>query len=114
MWFVIFAEEHSLEQEVYENTLTKCIKEKENLNAPKCKKVYVTKRGQTNCELKHKGGEKPFECDMNGCDICFYNMRCKKKHEKQQHGDHVEEKNKLCEFEDKGCSYRTHTNDNLL
>ena len=50
------------------------------------------KRGQTNCELKHKGSEKPFECDVDGCDIRFYNMRSKKKHEKQQHGDHVEEK----------------------
>ena len=94
--------------------IDKMHKGKGKFKCPKCKKVYITKRGQTNCELKHKGSEKPFECDVDGCIIRFYNMRSKKKHEKQQHGDHVEEKNKLCAFEDKGCSYRTHTNDKLF
>ena len=94
--------------------IDKIHKGKGKFKSPKCKKVYITKRGQTNCKLKHKGNEKPFECDVDGCDLHLYNMRSKKKHERQQHRDHVREKNKLCQFQDKGCSYRTHTNDNLL
>ena len=70
------------------------------------------KKGQRNCELKHKGGAKPFTCDVEGCDVGFFNKRSKKKHERQQHGNHVGEKNKKCAFQ--GCSYRTHTNDNLF
>ena len=46
--------------------------------------MYITKKGQRNCELKHKAGEKPFKCDVAGCDIDFYSRRSKKKHERQQ------------------------------
>ena len=45
-----------------------------------------------NCELKDKGGAKPFTCDVEGCDIGFFNKRSKKKDKRQQHGDHVAEK----------------------
>ena len=64
----------------------------------KYQKVYMTKKGQRNCELKHKGIEKPFQCDVDGCDIHFYSMRSKKKHERQQHRDHVEEKTNYVSF----------------
>ena len=57
-------------------------KGKGKFKCPKCKNVYITKKGQKNCELKHKGGEKPFKCDVAGCDIGFYNRRSKKKHER--------------------------------
>ena len=45
---------------------------------PKCKKVYITKKGQRNCKLKHKGSEKPFKCDVAGYDIGFCNRRLRR------------------------------------
>ena len=66
--------------------IDKMHKGKGKFKCPKCKKVYITKKGQRNCELKHRGGVKPFTYDG------FSNKRSKK-HERQQHGDHVAEKN---------------------
>ena len=73
--------------------IEKCIRERGNSNVPSAK-LYIAKKSQRNCELKHKGGEKHFKCDVAGCDIGFFNRRSKKKHERQQHGDHVAQKTK--------------------
>ena len=62
-----------------------------------------------NCELKHEGRPKPYQCRLGDCGIRFLNRRPQKKHEIEQH---VLEKKYKCTHGN--CKYKTHVKQNLV
>ena len=45
----------------------------------KCKKVFITYQGKKNCELKHEGKPKPYQCSIGHFEIRFFNRKSQKK-----------------------------------
>ena len=78
--------------------MDKMCKGKGKYKCTKCKKVFITYQGKKNCELKHEGRPKPYQCSIGDCDIRFFNRRSQKKHEIEQHGEHVLEKKYKCTY----------------
>ena len=78
----------------------------------KCKKVFITYEAKKNCQLKHEGKPKPYQCSIGDCEIRFYNRRSQKKHEIEQHGAHVLEKKCKCNYGN--CVYKSHAKHNLV
>ena len=59
--------------------MDKMHKGKAKYKCTKCKKVFITYQGKKNCELKHEGRPKPYQCSIGDCDIRFLNRRSQKK-----------------------------------
>ena len=59
------------------------------LKCTKHKKVFISYEAKKNCQLKHEGKPKSYQCSIGDCEIRFYNRRSQKKHEIEQHGAHV-------------------------
>ena len=58
--------------------MDKLHKGKAKYKCTKCKKVFITYQGKKNCELKHEGRPKPYQCSIGDCDIRFLNRRSQK------------------------------------
>ena len=104
--------EVSLGHRALGDTWIKCTKEKESTNAQSAKKSSLLTKEQKNYELKHEGRPKPYQCSIGDCDIRFFNRRSLKKHEIEQHGEHVLEKKYKCTYG--SCVYKTHAKQNLV
>ena len=74
--------------------------------------MFITYQGKKNCELKHEGRPKPYQSSIGDCDIRFFNRRSQKKHEIEQHGEHVLEKKYKCTYG--SFVYKTHAKQNLV
>ena len=53
-------------------------KVQKGVKCTKCKKMFITYQGKKNCELKHEGRPKPYQCSIGDCDIRFFNRRSQK------------------------------------
>ena len=59
--------------------MDKMHKGKAKYKCTKCKKVFITYEAKKNCQLKHEGKPKPYQCSIGDCEIRFYNRRSQKK-----------------------------------
>ena len=59
--------------------MDKIHKGKAKYKCTKYKKVFITYQGKKNCELKHEGRPKPYQCSIGDYDIRFFNRRSQKK-----------------------------------
>ena len=59
--------------------MDKMHKGKAKYKCTKCKKVFITYQGKKNCELKHEGRPKPYQCSVGDCEVRFLNRRSQKK-----------------------------------
>ena len=92
--------------------MDKMHKGKAKYKCTKCKKVFITYQGKKNCELKHEGRPKPYQCSVGDCEVRFLNRRSQKKHELEQHGARVLEKKFKCNYGN--CVYKSHIKSNLV
>ena len=58
--------------------MDKMHKGKAKYKCTKCKKVFITYEAKKNCQLKHEGKPKPYQCSIGDCEIRFYNRRSQK------------------------------------
>ena len=75
-------------------------------------KVQKSVHYKKNCELKHEGRPKPYQCSVGDCEVRFLNRRSQKKHELKQHGARVLEKKFKCNYGN--CVYKSHIKSNLV
>ena len=76
-----YVTEHYLGTHSLRKHMDKMHKGKAKYKCTKCKKVFITYKGKKNCELKHEGRPKPYQCSVGDCDVRFLNRRSQKKHE---------------------------------